>query len=408
MRVPKGRSGRTNGGYPYRGDESAIAMAEHERPTLPPPGPPPPVPPPDDNRVWPWLLAFVVLALAAGGAAYAVTRHNGDHGHRAARPQTVVVTQPVLSAKKSRQPVRRVGKGVPVPAVVGMTAAKAATTLQKAGFVPVRRLTASPKPKGIVVGEQPPARTKLVRAAKVNVLVSNGPPLAVVPSLIGQPEQAAVASLGALGLKAHVVQVPSTQKSGIVVAESPKSGTKAPKDSSVRLNVAIGGAASPNPQTQAQTSSTPAPAKPQPATVSVPDVGGLRLGAARNAIRNAGLVTEIRHVPSQLAPGTVTGQSPKPGATAKRGDHVFLTVAQGGSGNGSAQQLNVVPSVVGQSEAAARQALLAAGFVADEVDRPTSDQSEDGVVVGEEPQGGTKASSGSNVTVFVGRYSPSG
>jgi beta-lactam-binding protein with PASTA domain len=253
---------------------------------------------------------------------------------------------------------------------------------------------------------KPPAHPKLARAAKVDVLVSNGPPLALVPSLIGQPEQAAVASLGALGLKANVVQVPSTQKSGTVIAQNPKSGTKAPEDSSVRLNVATGGAASPNAQTQAQTLSTPAPAKPTPATVSVPDVVGLGLGAARDAIRNAGLVTEIRYVPSQLASGTVTGQSPQPGATAKRGDHVFLTVSQVGSG--TAQPPKVVPDVVGQSEAAARQTLQAAGFVANEVDRPTSDQSQDSVVVDEEPQGGTKASSGSNVIVFIGRYSPSG
>ena len=78
------------------------------------------------------------------------------------------------------------------------------------------------------------------------------------------------------------------------------------------------------------------------------------------------------------------------------------------SQGGSSQQLKAVPDVVGQDEASARQMLQAAGFVVDEVDQPTADQSQDGVVVDEQPQGGSNAPRGSDVTVYVGRYSPSG
>jgi beta-lactam-binding protein with PASTA domain len=404
MRV-RGRNGRGNGDYPYRGDEETVALAERERPIQPPPGPPPPVPPPDDRDVWPWLLALVVLALAAVGAAYALTR---NHGHHAARQQTVVVTQPVLpTGTTARKPVGPAVGKVPVPKVVGMPAPKAVAALAKAGFVPVRRLTASPKPKGTVVGEQPPALTKLARGATIGVLISGGPPLAVVPSLVSQTEQAATSSLSALGLKANVVQVSSTQQAGMVVAQNPKPGTKVPSSSSVRLNVSSG-AASPTSPSPTQTSPSPVQTrKPTPgasaaATVSVPDLGGLKLAAARNAIRNAGLVTEIRYVPSQLEAGTVTGQSPKPGTTVKRGAHVFITVSRGGS----TQRLKLVPNVVGQDEASARQTLRAAGFVVDGVDQPTSNQSQDGLVVREEPRGGTKAPSGSDITVYIARYSP--
>ena len=43
-----------------------------------------------------------------------------------------------------------------------------------------------------------------------------------------------------------------------------------------------------------------------------------------------------------------------------------------------------------------------------EVDQPTTDESQDGVVVDEQPKGGTKAPDGSDVTVSIGRYSPTG
>jgi beta-lactam-binding protein with PASTA domain len=109
-------------------------------------------------------------------------------------------------------------------------------------------------------------------------------------------------------------------------------------------------------------------------------------------------------VPSTLPAGTVTGQSPKPGGTAKRGGHVFVTVSEGGS----EQQLKAVPDVIGQEAASARQTLEAAGFVVDSVDQPTTDESRDGVVVDEQPDGGTKAPDGSDVTVSIRRYSPTG
>ena len=396
MRPTRGRNG-ANGGYPYRGDEATVAIAEDERPTVPPTGPPPPVPPPDNREVWPWVLALVLLALAAAGAAYALTR---GHTHHAAHQRTVVVTQAVLPARTTaRKPIPRAAKNIPVPNVVGMPAAKAAAALTKAGFVPVQQLTTSPKPKGTVVDEKPPASTRLRRGARITLLVSNGRPLAVVPSLIGQTQPAAESSLNALGLKATIVHVASGQKAGTVIAQNPASGTKAPKGSSVRLNVSRGG-----PTSGTSQRGKPVPAKPIAATVSVPDLGGLKLQAARTAIRNAGLITEIRYVPSQVAAGTITGQSPKPGTTAKRGAHVFITVSQGGS----AQQLKAVPDVVGQDEAAARQTLQTAGFVIDEVDQPTNDQSQDGIVVDQQPQSGTNAPNGSDVTVHIGRYSPSG
>ena len=42
------------------------------------------------------------------------------------------------------------------------------------------------------------------------------------------------------------------------------------------------------------------------------------------------------------------------------------------------------------------------------VDSPTTDQSQNGMVVDEQPSGGTQAAKGSTVTISIGRYSASG
>ena len=64
-----------------------------------------------------------------------------------------------------------------------------------------------------------------------------------------------------------------------------------------------------------------------------------------------------------------------------------------------------VPNVVGEDEATARSDLEAAGFSVDSVDSPTSDAGQDGLVVDQDPSGGTRAAGSSHVTIYVGRYS---
>jgi serine/threonine-protein kinase len=131
----------------------------------------------------------------------------------------------------------------------------------------------------------------------------------------------------------------------------------------------------------------------------VPDVAGRQLAAARAAMRGAGLVTEVRYVPSKQPEGTVVAQSPKAAAAARRGDHVLVTVSRGGSGTAQAQ----VPDVVGQTEDAARAQIQNAGFTVVSQDEPATDPSQDGAVVDEQPAAGTQAPRGSEITIYVGR-----
>jgi serine/threonine-protein kinase len=68
------------------------------------------------------------------------------------------------------------------------------------------------------------------------------------------------------------------------------------------------------------------------------------------------------------------------------------------------QPATTIPNVVGQDRATAAQTLRAAGFRVAVLDRPTSDQSKDGMVVEQQPKAGTSIPAGLQVTIFVGRF----
>jgi beta-lactam-binding protein with PASTA domain len=55
------------------------------------------------------------------------------------------------------------------------------------------------------------------------------------------------------------------------------------------------------------------------------------------------------------------------------------------------------------TEAAAQRTLIGVGFTVRTVSRGTSDDSEDGIVLDQDPAAGTRASAGSQVVIVVGR-----
>jgi beta-lactam-binding protein with PASTA domain len=63
-----------------------------------------------------------------------------------------------------------------------------------------------------------------------------------------------------------------------------------------------------------------------------------------------------------------------------------------------------VPNVVGQDQATAANTLRSAGFRVVVLNRPTSNQDQDGIVVEQQPAGGSSIPGGSQVTIFVGRF----
>lgn len=383
---------------------------------------------PPRDRLWPWLLLLLLLVLAGFGALWYFTRDGED---KATVPRVVGMTEALARARVQeeglqpdvdRRPSQRrrgvvfaqsPGAGVqlnegervellissglpgePVPQVVGLREAQAATRLGAAGLETRVRRAFAERPSGIVVEQNPAARTRVVRGTTVEIVVSRGPKVVVVPDVVGQDQQEAVAALRRLDLRANLAQVPSEEPRGIVLAQNPAGGARAQAGSAVRLNVSTGPTQT---ETTATTTAGTGTGSARPARVRVPAVVGERQTSALLALQRAGLRGNVVYVASTRPAGTVVAQRPAPGTTLARDSAVRINVSQGPA----AQERRAVPDVVGMDEQAARDALREAGFRVEVIREPATDPSEEGLVVDQQPAGGTRAPRGATITIYV-------
>ena len=405
-------------------------------------GPPPPPPGPPPREWWPWLLALALLVVGAI-VGWLIFHNTGGGGAKTTTQGTAVpsvigltevkatakVTQAGLRSQIKRQTSEKAKdtvisqsptagahvdpaavvtmivsagrSGVAVPDVVGLRSGAAVAKLQAAGFSSNVTGIFSPKPSGTVVAQQPTAEDRADKGTQVKLQVSKGGKRVQVPDVVGQPSADAQAALKQAGFAYTIVVVPSDQARGTVVSQAPQGGTAAPQGSKVRVNVASGsgggGAGTGTTATTGQTTTSTTPT----ASVSVPRVVGLNQTVAQRRLQAAGLTSNVVYVSSTQPAGRVVAQRPLPGTKVKRGSRVRLNVSTGPNPQAS----RAVPDVTGQDEATATSTLQSAGFVVEVIDQPTTDQTEDGIVLDEQPAGGTRAPRGSVVTIYVGRFS---
>jgi eukaryotic-like serine/threonine-protein kinase len=404
-------------------DETEVLVPE----PVPPPGAPLEEPPPN-RALWPWLLVLLVLVLAGIAAAIIATHDKKHHPAAATTAPPPTTTQAATPRPLPKPKPTPAVKEVAVPKLLGLSAPTALRAARAAGLTATTKGVFSDKPRNTVVRQSPAAATKVAKGATLTLLVSKGPKAAPVPDVVGQDSAAAIASMKAAGFAPKTVNVPSAEPAGRVVAQHPAAGQKAPAGTDVRLNISTGKGAAPATTAAATTApvttapattapATTAPATttapaPRPATVAVPDVRGMKLLAARHAIRNVGLVTEWKRVPNSQPRGTVVSQSPKPGTKARRGAHVLVNTSLGppapkpaAGGTTTATTAPAVPDVTGEDVHTATQDLQAAGFTVNVVQQDVTDQSEDGIVIQQSPSAGQTAPAHSQVTIYEGRFS---
>ena len=387
-------------------------------------------PPP---RIWPWLVVLLILVAGGLAALYILTRDNGDAqpgttttssastrvdvpdvlGERADRAAAqlvdaglkaefqrrlskkgsgIVLEQdpgPATTVPRNSSVLLTISRGadtVQGPALTGLTLAEALNRLQALGLKGTAKRVVSDKPAGQVVAQEPGGGRELKRGTAVVLTISKGKQQVTVPDLVGQSESEATTALEQAGLKAGVRRVPGSGPEGTVVAQSPRAAEKAPKGSTVQINVSKGGDT-----TATTTGTTTAPAT----RVTVPDVVGKTQAAAKQQLANAGFKADVKEVPSQKPKGTVVAQFPAAGQTAKRGASIRINVSAG-------DVRQAVPDVIGDDEATARQRLENAGFTVNVVDQDTTDPTEDGIVVDQDPAGGDRRKPGAEITIVVG------
>jgi serine/threonine-protein kinase len=151
---------------------------------------------------------------------------------------------------------------------------------------------------GQVISTDPAVGTALKRQAVVNLVVSDGGRPTKVPNVVGLELDEATAQLKSMGFQVASQTVEGAVMPGMVVAQSPTPDQKAPRGSTITLQVTQG-----------------------PAMVTVPDLSGMSRGQAEGALRKAGLNAD-----SGFGFGNrVTGQDPAAGTQVPSGTTVHLS-----------------------------------------------------------------------------------
>ncbi len=300
------------------------------------------------RTAWPWVVALVVL-VAAGGGGYFLYEKIQDQ----------LNSNKVIAVPDEGLVLRRL----------------AVAKIQEAGLT--TSVTFSPSetvPFGQVISQDPHGGSKVARGTTVNLVVSNGFPMVVIPDVRGQTATDAVSTLSVAGFKNLITNVYSTQATGLVLGEAPKPGTKVKKGTTIHINVSKG-------------------LKP----VAIPDETGQPFAAARSALKGLGFTVVKATAQSPTVPkGQVVSEDPQPGTQAPAGSTVTVTVSTGPG-------TTPVPDVSGQTTADATTILQQAGFVVSVQPTPVTDPSLDGSVISQDPIGGNPAAPGSLVTITVGQ-----
>ncbi|HEY5287353.1 MAG TPA: Stk1 family PASTA domain-containing Ser/Thr kinase [Solirubrobacteraceae bacterium] len=162
-----------------------------------------------------------------------------------------------------------------VPEVTGESQAAATAALAAAGLkeTVVKREVAEPA-AGTVISQSPSAGSSLKLGSAVTIVVAQVLKQATVPSLVGQSEAQAVATLTAADLTSQTVQRTVTEQSkvGTVVQQSPAAGHKLSKGGEVTIAVGVLAQQTTSTPTTTTTTAPTTPATPPPA--ATPPVNG--------------------------------------------------------------------------------------------------------------------------------------
>jgi beta-lactam-binding protein with PASTA domain len=388
-----------------------------------------PVGPPPDRFWWLWLVLLLLVVVGGLLAWFLLTRGDDkttvpnviglteqaaaarihDRGldvvprvGESGRPQGIVFAQrpgPGTQVGKNQSVTIFISSGgIVVPDVTGLPLPRAVAELKKKRLAFEVRRVASTRPKDVVVGQVPAPGVKAVGGTTVKLSVSSGVKPVVVPSVVGQTQGAAVAALTKLGLRPVLKNVPSAQPAGIVVGQKPPAGKEVDKGAEVIVAVSTGTAPTTTLETTTASPSTTTTAPSAAGRVPVPQVRGTGVVIGLRRLNAAQLRPVVRYVASPQPAGRIVFQSPA-GGTAPRGARVRIQVSTGPH----PAPATPVPDVTGQDRVAAVSALRTAGFHVLVLYRKTTDQTEDGIVVDEQPGAGSSIPRGSLVAIFVGR-----
>ena len=294
-------------------------------------------------------LAALVWSLAGGGGGEAgsspTTVSSAPSTSRATTTTAVETTTTDAAGTGPTAPTATAAatRAVPDLSAQFTTPAAVEAALRAAGFAVTRVPTASPDvASGTVIRLDPAAGTPLAPGAAVKVLVSTGASDAKVPTVDGQPADAAQQAVEAAGfsVRRELVENPFLE-AGLVIETQPAGGTVELKGVTVVLRVSSGpatttttpaptttrttvpGGTAPTSPTTPTTPTTPTPTGPR-----VPNVVGLspQAASARLSADGYGASRGADQCAPAAQDGLVVSQNPGSGASVEAGGVVFFFV----------------------------------------------------------------------------------
>jgi serine/threonine-protein kinase len=253
------------------------------------------------------LAAATRTAVAPSTAATRVTPTTTRARSRRRRLLWLTVALAVVTALGALVGYRAwAGRALPLPAVVGLTPARAAGALHAKGFVAATTGGFSDVYRsGTVMAQRPRAGTALHKGAVVRLVVSRGLLHPAVPGVAGSTASAAAAALRAAGFVPVAFHHHSSAPVGQVDRQSPAAATSLLRGSTVRYWISVG-----------------------PLGVVVPNVVGAAQGDAADTLHAAGFAVAVNDTLGLGSfPGDVARQSPAAGSRLARGAQVTIWVA---------------------------------------------------------------------------------
>ena len=324
---------------------------------------------------------LTVLGLVVGAVAIAGAVGGGGPGSPPPPPNsTGTSTGPGTGPGTSNGTGTGTGNQVAVPDVIGQTQDQATATLKGAGLTVVPTTTSNCTSSGNVVTQNPAGGASVGKGSSVAIGVcSPAATMVRVPNVIGQTQDQATATLKNAGLTAAPATTSdcNSTSNGNVVTQNPAGGASVGKGSSVTITVCA--------------AATP---------VTVPNVIGQTQDQATATLSNAGLTAGPTTTSdcNSTSNGNVVTQDPAAGASVSKGSSVTIGVCSAVS----------VPNVIRQTQDQATTTLSNAGLTADPATTGDCRTTQDGLVVTQDPAGGTSVGKGSSVAIGVCSPTPVG
>ncbi len=129
-----------------------------------------------------------------------------------------------------------------MPSLIGKTEAEAVALLTNVGLEIGDVVTVeSTYPAGQVIFQEIPANSMVLEGTTINIQISKGSGMAIVPDLLGKTEAEAIALLNSAELrKGSVTPVYSSKPAGTIVTQSVAANTEVDKNTAISFSISLG------------------------------------------------------------------------------------------------------------------------------------------------------------------------